>query len=274
MINLMQPVSNNLKEFMLVEHHPVPPEPTSDILRDVQFTTTVPQTTIVPSQSFIAEYPSESVLKNFVPAFLTLTDSPRDILRRASSLPVPNTMTDNLAFISKRLQLMRDRAHAWFKFDIHSSKTVTCPEYCLSINSPLYPNFSRIEQASPASHCPNPSFIRIEQASPASQCPNHGFIHIEQASPASHCPNPSFIRIEQASPASQCPNHGFIHIEQASPASHCPNPSFIRIEQASPASHSPYPTFLYAKTTSASTRTLSPANTTLKSFGTCASPMT
>ncbi|KAG1729777.1 hypothetical protein EDB19DRAFT_105390 [Suillus lakei] len=42
-------------------------------------------------------------------------------------LPVPNTVTDNLTPISKRLQFLRDRAHAWFKFDIHSFKTVAIP---------------------------------------------------------------------------------------------------------------------------------------------------
>ncbi|KAG1727726.1 hypothetical protein EDB19DRAFT_189337 [Suillus lakei] len=37
-------------------------------------------------------------------------------------LPVPNA--DNGTPVSKRLQLLRDGAHAWFKVDIHSSKTV------------------------------------------------------------------------------------------------------------------------------------------------------
>ncbi|KAG1843369.1 hypothetical protein DFJ58DRAFT_747914 [Suillus subalutaceus] len=37
-------------------------------------------------------------------------------------LPVPNT--DNSITVSKRLQLLRDKAHAWFKVDIHSFETV------------------------------------------------------------------------------------------------------------------------------------------------------
>ncbi|KAG1822734.1 uncharacterized protein BJ212DRAFT_1477149 [Suillus subaureus] len=37
-------------------------------------------------------------------------------------LPVPNTF-DNRTPISKRLQLLRDNAHAWFRFDIHSFET-------------------------------------------------------------------------------------------------------------------------------------------------------
>ncbi|KAG1855330.1 hypothetical protein DFJ58DRAFT_745488 [Suillus subalutaceus] len=41
-------------------------------------------------------------------------------------LPVPNT--DNLTPVSQRLQLLRDRAHAWLKFDIHSFKTTTMPK--------------------------------------------------------------------------------------------------------------------------------------------------
>ncbi|KAG0707913.1 hypothetical protein DFH29DRAFT_1065961 [Suillus ampliporus] len=41
-------------------------------------------------------------------------------------LPVPNT--DNGAPISERLQLLRDKAHAWFKLDIHSFETFAVPE--------------------------------------------------------------------------------------------------------------------------------------------------
>lgn len=41
-------------------------------------------------------------------------------------LPVPNAF-DNRTSISKRLQLLRDDAHAWFNFDIHSFKTVSIP---------------------------------------------------------------------------------------------------------------------------------------------------
>jgi hypothetical protein len=41
-------------------------------------------------------------------------------------IPVPNT--DNLTPVSERLQLLRDRAHAWLKFDIHSFKTIAMPE--------------------------------------------------------------------------------------------------------------------------------------------------
>ncbi|KAG1855343.1 hypothetical protein DFJ58DRAFT_880858 [Suillus subalutaceus] len=40
-------------------------------------------------------------------------------------LPVPNT--GDLPPVSQRLQLLRDRAHAWFKFDLHSFKTISVP---------------------------------------------------------------------------------------------------------------------------------------------------
>jgi hypothetical protein len=40
-------------------------------------------------------------------------------------LPVPNT--DNHTPISERLQLLRDKAHAWFKFNPHSFETVSIP---------------------------------------------------------------------------------------------------------------------------------------------------
>lgn len=43
-------------------------------------------------------------------------------------LPVPDTDLDNHTSISKRLQLLRDKAHAWFKFDIHSFETISMPE--------------------------------------------------------------------------------------------------------------------------------------------------
>ncbi|KAG1744840.1 hypothetical protein EDB19DRAFT_2023803 [Suillus lakei] len=42
-------------------------------------------------------------------------------------LPVPDMNVDNNTSIFKRLQLLRDRAHAWFKLDIHSSETVFIP---------------------------------------------------------------------------------------------------------------------------------------------------
>ncbi|KAG1775234.1 hypothetical protein EV702DRAFT_1269576 [Suillus placidus] len=41
-------------------------------------------------------------------------------------LPVPNT--DNHTPTSICLQTLRDRAHAWFKFDLHSFKTIALPE--------------------------------------------------------------------------------------------------------------------------------------------------
>ncbi|KAG2153098.1 uncharacterized protein EDB93DRAFT_1249012 [Suillus bovinus] len=41
-------------------------------------------------------------------------------------LPVLNTF-DNRTSISERLQLLRDNAHAWFNFDIHSFESVTIP---------------------------------------------------------------------------------------------------------------------------------------------------
>ncbi|KAG1747287.1 hypothetical protein EDD22DRAFT_851106 [Suillus occidentalis] len=40
-------------------------------------------------------------------------------------LPVPNT--NNHTPISERLQLLRDKAHAWFKFNPHSFQTVSVP---------------------------------------------------------------------------------------------------------------------------------------------------
>lgn len=43
-------------------------------------------------------------------------------------LSVPDTDLDNHTSISKRLQLLRDKPHAWFKFDIHSFKIVSIPE--------------------------------------------------------------------------------------------------------------------------------------------------
>jgi hypothetical protein len=43
-------------------------------------------------------------------------------------LPVPDTDLDNHTSISKRLQLLRDKAHAWFKFDIHSFEKISIPE--------------------------------------------------------------------------------------------------------------------------------------------------
>lgn len=43
-------------------------------------------------------------------------------------LPVSDTDLDNHTSISKRLQLLRDKAHAWFKFDIHSFEKVSIPE--------------------------------------------------------------------------------------------------------------------------------------------------
>ncbi|KAG1751128.1 hypothetical protein EDB19DRAFT_2035967 [Suillus lakei] len=42
-------------------------------------------------------------------------------------LPIPNALSDSRTSISQRLQLLRDNAHAWFKFDIHSFETVSIP---------------------------------------------------------------------------------------------------------------------------------------------------
>ncbi|KAG2338465.1 hypothetical protein BDR05DRAFT_969164 [Suillus weaverae] len=43
-------------------------------------------------------------------------------------LPVPRTFDNlNRTSISKRLQLLRDSAHAWFNFDIHSFETISIP---------------------------------------------------------------------------------------------------------------------------------------------------
>ncbi|KAG1743221.1 uncharacterized protein EDB91DRAFT_235469 [Suillus paluster] len=43
-------------------------------------------------------------------------------------LPVPVTDFDNCISIYERLQLLRDKAHTWFKFDLHSFQTVSIPE--------------------------------------------------------------------------------------------------------------------------------------------------
>ncbi|KAG1746019.1 uncharacterized protein EDB91DRAFT_138725 [Suillus paluster] len=44
-------------------------------------------------------------------------------------LHVPNTNLDNHASVFQRLQLLRDKAHAWFGFDVHSFKTVSIPAH-------------------------------------------------------------------------------------------------------------------------------------------------
>ncbi|OJA12069.1 hypothetical protein AZE42_02170 [Rhizopogon vesiculosus] len=43
-------------------------------------------------------------------------------------LPVSSTDPDNVTSIAKRLQLLRDKAHAWFEFDKCSFRTVSIPE--------------------------------------------------------------------------------------------------------------------------------------------------
>lgn len=43
-------------------------------------------------------------------------------------LSVPDTNLDNHTSISRRLQLLRNKAHAWFKFDVHSFESVSIPE--------------------------------------------------------------------------------------------------------------------------------------------------
>ncbi|KAG0704802.1 hypothetical protein DFH29DRAFT_1067803 [Suillus ampliporus] len=45
-------------------------------------------------------------------------------------LPVPIADLGNHTSIYKRLQLLRDKAYAWFKFDLHSFQTVSMPEQC------------------------------------------------------------------------------------------------------------------------------------------------
>ncbi|KAG1751129.1 hypothetical protein EDB19DRAFT_1275165 [Suillus lakei] len=44
-------------------------------------------------------------------------------------LPVPNTDLGNRISIPQCLQLLRDDAHAWFKFDITSFETVSIPDH-------------------------------------------------------------------------------------------------------------------------------------------------
>lgn len=56
-------------------------------------------------------------------------------------LLVQNTEDDTT--ISKRLRLLRDRAHAWFKFDLHSFKTISFPvEMCDERNVIIDGHFS------------------------------------------------------------------------------------------------------------------------------------
>ncbi|KAG2347339.1 hypothetical protein BDR05DRAFT_652298 [Suillus weaverae] len=56
-------------------------------------------------------------------------------------LLVPNT--DNHTTISERLRLLRDRAHAWFKFDLHCFKTISFPaEMCDERNAVIDGHFS------------------------------------------------------------------------------------------------------------------------------------
>ncbi|OJA20619.1 hypothetical protein AZE42_12418 [Rhizopogon vesiculosus] len=43
-------------------------------------------------------------------------------------LPVSSTDPDNVTSIAKRLQLLRDKAHAWFEFDKCSFRTISIPE--------------------------------------------------------------------------------------------------------------------------------------------------
>ncbi|KAG2035007.1 hypothetical protein BDR03DRAFT_1012882 [Suillus americanus] len=43
-------------------------------------------------------------------------------------IPISNTDSDNLVPVSERLQHLRDRAHAWFRVDIRSVKTVSIPK--------------------------------------------------------------------------------------------------------------------------------------------------
>ncbi|KAG1852726.1 hypothetical protein F4604DRAFT_1933602 [Suillus subluteus] len=43
-------------------------------------------------------------------------------------IPISNMDSDNHSPVSERLQYLRDRAHAWFRVDIHSAKTIPIPE--------------------------------------------------------------------------------------------------------------------------------------------------
>ncbi|KAG1852728.1 hypothetical protein F4604DRAFT_1933605 [Suillus subluteus] len=43
-------------------------------------------------------------------------------------IPISNTDSDNHIPVSERLQYLRDRAHAWFRVDIHSAKTISIPK--------------------------------------------------------------------------------------------------------------------------------------------------
>ncbi|KAG1720374.1 hypothetical protein EDB19DRAFT_574829 [Suillus lakei] len=50
-------------------------------------------------------------------------------------LPIPDTDPNNHTSISQRLQLLRDRAHAWFKLDVHHCATISIPEQFLHAKS-------------------------------------------------------------------------------------------------------------------------------------------
>ncbi|KAG2055958.1 hypothetical protein BDR06DRAFT_302672 [Suillus hirtellus] len=92
-------------------------------------------------------------------------------------LPVSDTDLDNHTSISKRLQLLRDKAHAWFKFDIHSFENVSIPEQYHDAKTSLADRhlclFNEDEQSAKIFPIlPKPSQQRIERDWPSgSLCP-------------------------------------------------------------------------------------------------------
>ncbi|KAG2151234.1 uncharacterized protein EDB93DRAFT_305364 [Suillus bovinus] len=93
-------------------------------------------------------------------------------------LPVPNT--NNHIPISNRLQTLKNRAHAWFKFDMHSFKTITLQENLytkiltkqLVTNGHLYSWDDYNDVAAIIPILPKPSQQTIEHYwSPGTLCP-------------------------------------------------------------------------------------------------------
>lgn len=87
-------------------------------------------------------------------------------------LPVPDTDLDNHTSISKRLQLLRDKAYAWFKFDIHSFETISIPEQFHDAKTSLADGhlclFDEDEQSAKIFPIlPNPSQYKIEHYWPS-----------------------------------------------------------------------------------------------------------
>ncbi|KAG1843365.1 hypothetical protein DFJ58DRAFT_747910 [Suillus subalutaceus] len=91
-------------------------------------------------------------------------------------IPISNTDSDNHTPVSEHLQHLRDRAHAWFRVDIHSAKTVPIPELFLYeesfiANGHLYSWDSDDDTATIIPILPKPSQQIIERNwSPGTLC--------------------------------------------------------------------------------------------------------